>query len=194
MMKGSNIIKYCLLDVCNLSDARIGDDAKFTKVVNAGDKEDILKFVDNLVKNKDKACRDSDDESVAVLEVDALSTLGNSVYEIVDVWNEVVAKDVVIKIDSESLCSNDEGTKKTMEAITKMIAKQKQMFSELQKQRMKDAIDRGVRVGRPEKKPTEEFYKVLPLVKDKKMSVRKASELCHVSNHVFAKWMRAIEQ
>lgn len=122
-MKAKVYCYYWLMDIENINE--YPDDTKKElaqklRFVHSGDLKNIMSFVDDLESNKKLEKRDGITRNL-ILCVDSIWTLGNTIPDIIDVWNVIVSKGIRIQVLEEELDSNDKNTQFMMEKLSKIV-------------------------------------------------------------------------
>lgn len=133
-----------------------------------------------------------------IVYVKSIDRLGRNYDEIIDQWRKLVHElqvDIVV-IDFPLLDTREKGRDLTGKFIADMVLQilcyVAQIERENIKQRQKEGIaaarEKGIQLGRPNKKIPEEFHGIYEKWKSKKISGREAARRLHVAQRTFLKW------
>lgn len=87
-----------------------------------------------------------------------------------------------------SLCNDDELAEQILEIIREDEVQRHEDLVRRQSEGLKNARDRGVRLGRPPAKRPRKFQSVFAMYRAGEISARAASQMLHVSPGTFKRW------
>lgn len=88
-----------------------------------------------------------------------------------------------------ALLGNDELTRQVLEIIQADEAERRAAIVQRQNEGLKQARERGVRLGRPPAKKPRKFLNVYAMYQEQKVSARAASQMLGVSPGTFKRWV-----
>lgn len=89
-----------------------------------------------------------------------------------------------------ALLENEELTGKVLEIIRADEAQRRAEIVQRQNEGLKQARERGVRLGRPPAKKPRKFHSVYAMYQEQKISARAASQMLGISPGTFKRWVQ----
>lgn len=143
-------------------------------------------------------------DSESVLYIPEIDRLGRNYEEILEQWRiitkEIRAAIVVLDMPLLDTRNKDKDLMGTFIAdlvlqILSYVAETERIkIKERQRQGIDAALERGVAFGRPEREVPDNFYPMVQLWIKKKVTIRKAAELCNMPRSTFYAKARKIKE
>ncbi|HIS52158.1 MAG TPA: recombinase family protein [Candidatus Onthomonas avicola] len=112
---------------------------------------------------------------------------GHSVRQLIDFRRRTMLAENELRI--HSLLGNDELAEQVLQIVREDEAERRAVLVRRQSEGLKNARERGVRLGRPPAKRPRKFGNVYAMFCEEKISARAAAQMLNVSPGTFKRWV-----